>query len=55
MRHRLPAPADGELRPPWRQDADSEWTRLPIARLRYTQATRTWMLHWRDQNLTPRL
>jgi hypothetical protein len=40
-----------ECRPPWRPDTGSEWTRLPIARLRYTQATRTWTLYWRDRNL----
>ena len=26
-------------------------TRFPIARLRYTQATKTWTLYWRDRNL----
>ncbi len=40
-----------ECRPPWRQGIGSEWTRFPIARLRYTQATRTWTLYWRDRNL----
>ena len=41
-----------ERRPPGRQDAAStEWTQFPIARLRYTQATRTWTLYWRDRNL----
>lgn len=40
-----------ECRPPWRPDTGSEWTRFPIARLRYTQATRTWTLYWRDRNL----
>src|SRR5450755_3798237 len=40
-----------ECRPPWRQDIGPEWTRFPIARLRYTQATRTWTLYWRDRNL----
>jgi hypothetical protein len=40
-----------ECRPPWRQDADGEWTRLPIARLRYNQAAATWTLYWRDRNL----
>jgi Protein of unknown function (DUF3024) len=24
---------------------------VPIARLRHTQATRTWSLYWRDRNL----
>ena len=40
-----------ECRPPWRQGTGPEWTRFPIARLRYTQATRTWTLYWRDRNL----
>ena len=40
-----------ECRPPWREDTGPEWTRFPIARLRYTQATRMWTLYWRDRNL----
>jgi Protein of unknown function (DUF3024) len=40
-----------ESRPPWRQGASAEWTRFPIARLRYTKATGTWTLYWRDRNL----
>jgi hypothetical protein len=40
-----------ECRPPWRVDAGREWTRFPIARLRYTKATRLWSLYWRDRNL----
>jgi hypothetical protein len=40
-----------ECRPPRRQSAGSEWTRFPIARLRYTRATRTWALYGRDRNL----
>lgn len=40
-----------ERRAPWHADADPEWTSLPIARLRYTKATRTWTLYWRDRNL----
>jgi hypothetical protein len=39
-----------ECRPPWR-GGDGEWTRFPIARLRYTKATRLWSLYWRDRNL----
>jgi hypothetical protein len=39
-----------ECRPPWRADAGAGWTRFPIARLRYTQATRLWSLYWRDRN-----
>ena len=40
-----------ECRPPWREGIGPDWTRFPIARLRYTQATRTWTLYWRDRNL----
>ena len=40
-----------ECRPPWRADLDTEWTRFPIARLRYTKASRQWSLYWRDRNL----
>ncbi|WP_276140859.1 DUF3024 domain-containing protein [Rhodococcus sp. T2V] len=40
-----------ERRAPWCDDVGPEWTSLPIARLRYTKATRTWSLYWRDRNL----
>jgi Protein of unknown function (DUF3024) len=40
-----------ECRPPWQPDAGPEWTRFPIARLRYTKTNRTWSLYWRDRNL----
>jgi hypothetical protein len=40
-----------ECRPPWRADTGAEWTRFPIARLRYTKATKSWSLYWRDRNL----
>ena len=40
-----------ERRAPWREDFGSEWTSVPIARLRYTAATKTWTLLWRDRNL----
>jgi hypothetical protein len=40
-----------ECRPPWRADLGPEWTRIPIARLRYTKSTRLWSLYWRDRNL----
>jgi Protein of unknown function (DUF3024) len=39
-----------ECRPPWRADMGAEWTRFPIARLRYTKSTRLWSLYWRDRN-----
>jgi hypothetical protein len=28
-----------------------EWTRFPIARLRYAKATRQWAVYWRDRHL----
>ena len=40
-----------ECRPPWREDMGAEWTRFPIARLRYTKTTKTWSLYWRDRNV----
>ncbi len=40
-----------ECRPPWREDFGPEWTRFPVARLRYTKTRREWALYWRDRNL----
>ena len=40
-----------ECRAPWRADFGPEWTRFPIARLRYSKVTRLWSLYWRDRNL----
>lgn len=40
-----------ECRPPRRADLEPEWSRLPVARLRYTKTTRSWSLYWRDRNL----
>ena len=40
-----------ERRAPWRQNDGSEWTTVPIARLRYTVADKTWTLFSRDRNL----
>lgn len=40
-----------ECRAPWREDLGHEWTRFPVARLRYTKATKTWRVYWRDRNL----
>ena len=41
-----------ECRPPWDPDRmGPEWTRFPIARLRYTKARNEWTLYWRDRNL----
>ncbi|MGH3932591.1 MAG: DUF3024 domain-containing protein [Pseudonocardiaceae bacterium] len=40
-----------ECQPLWRDEPGPEWTRFPIARLRYTKANKTWSLYWRDRNL----
>ncbi|MCC5950316.1 MAG: DUF3024 domain-containing protein [Nitriliruptoraceae bacterium] len=40
-----------ECRPPWRPECGPDWTRFPIARLRYTKSRNRWSLYWRDQNL----
>ncbi len=40
-----------ECRPPWRADLGPEWTRFPVARLRYTKSRREWQIYWRDRNL----
>jgi hypothetical protein len=40
-----------ESRPPWDSLRSPDWTKLPIARLRYTRSTRVWTLYWSDRNL----
>lgn len=40
-----------ECRPPWREGMSPEWTRFPVARLRYVKTTGRWSLYWRDRNL----
>ncbi len=40
-----------ERRAPWREDLGPEWTSLPITRLRYTAAEKSWTLYRRDRNL----
>ncbi|MGI9000856.1 MAG: DUF3024 domain-containing protein [Pseudonocardia sp.] len=40
-----------ECRAPWQGGDGTDWTRFPIARLRYTQASKTWELYWRDRDL----
>ena len=40
-----------DCRAPWREDTGTDWTRFPIARLRYTKATMHWSLYWRDRHL----
>ena len=39
-----------ECRPPWSPDMGPDWTRCPIARLRFTASRREWTLYWRDQH-----
>ena len=39
-----------ECRPPWRRAPARNGYR-PSRRLRYTQATRTWTLYWRERDL----
>ncbi len=39
-----------ECRPPWDGEVGEEWTRFPIARLRYTSRTGLWSLYWRDRH-----
>jgi hypothetical protein len=40
-----------ECRPPWRAGIGDDWTRFPIARLRYTKSAGLRSLYWRDRNL----
>ena len=39
-----------ERRPPWRPDRGPQWSRSPVARLRYTAHSGLWTLYWRDRN-----
>jgi Protein of unknown function (DUF3024) len=39
-----------ELCPPWRAGLGSEWTRSPIARLRYARTARSRTLNWLDRH-----
>ena len=38
-----------DCRPLW-QGSPGEWTRMPIAQLRYQPDTQLWTLHWADRN-----
>jgi Protein of unknown function (DUF3024) len=38
-----------ECRPPW-NEKETEWTRMPIAQLRFDPATVLWTLFWADRN-----
>lgn len=41
-----------ECLPRWDDDdTTDEWTRFPIARLRFTRSTGMWTLYWRDHKL----
>jgi hypothetical protein len=40
-----------EVRPPWRPDLGPDWTRSPVAQLRYTAKSRAWTLYWQDRHL----
>ena len=40
-----------ECRPPWSPDMGPDWTRFPIARLRFIASQSEWTLYWRDGNL----
>ena len=39
-----------ECSPPWDLDRSPEWTRVPVARLRYTRTRDQWTLYWFDRN-----
>jgi hypothetical protein len=39
-----------ECRAPWGASPGAEWTRFPIARLRYTKSRTEWTLYYRDSN-----
>lgn len=39
-----------ECRPPWRPEYGPDWTRQPVARLRYTKTRAEWSLYWTDRN-----
>ena len=39
-----------ECRAPWSPEAGPEWTRFPVARLRYLKSRQVWRLYWRDRD-----
>lgn len=45
------SPDDPGVPPAVARGFGPEWTRYPIARLRYTKTSKTWSLLWRDRNL----
>lgn len=40
-----------ERRAPWSPEVGPEWSRSPVARLRFSASTSTWALYSRDRNL----
>jgi hypothetical protein len=39
-----------ECRAPWSPDMGPEWTRFPVARIRYLRSRGVWRLYWRDRD-----
>ena len=39
-----------ECRPPWTPAIGPEWTRMPVARLRYLSGRGVWLLDWQDSS-----
>jgi hypothetical protein len=39
-----------DCRPPWPDQTDSEWMRMPIARLGYSKQAAEWTLYYADRN-----
>ena len=38
-----------DCRPPWHPNL-TEWSRVPVAQLRYNPDTKAWTLYWADRN-----
>jgi DUF3024 family protein len=38
-----------DCRPPWHEKL-TEWSKVPVAQLRYDEATHTWLLYFADRN-----
>lgn len=39
-----------ERRAPWRADLGPDWSKMPIAQMRYDIDSKTWSLWWADRN-----
>lgn len=39
-----------ECRPPWREEAGPDWTKLPYAQLRFDPESKLWSLYWQRAN-----